>query len=144
MWYNPIIKTILKSPFNWLVGNQMMLLTYTGHKSGQTYETPISYVELDNDSNEHSLLTISKATRTWWRNFRGGANVTLRLRGKNRKAHAQTSEGGAAYPDLMLYMQKSPAVAKSLGVGLDTDRKLLTEDVRKLCENWVIVRFTLE
>ena len=144
MWYNPIIKSILKSPLNWLVSNGMLLLTYTGQKSGQTYEVPVSYVELEDEDGRLVLLTISKASRTWWRNFRQETPVTLRLRGRDRQAQAQAFSGEEAILNLNIYLSHATAVAQSLDVRLDTDKAPLTEDVQKLSENWVIVRFNLE
>lgn len=43
MWYNGIIKVILKTPLHSLISSGVMLLTYTGHKSGRRYSVPISY-----------------------------------------------------------------------------------------------------
>ncbi|MFZ6031601.1 MAG: hypothetical protein ACOYYS_28165 [Chloroflexota bacterium] len=142
MWYNPIITVILQSPFHWLLSNQMMLVSYTGHKSGQTYRTPVSYVELDDKPDEHVLLVISKPRRMWWRSLRGGeANVLLR--GKVRHAQTEVFTGDAAIPALKTYALRSPQVAKSLGVGLDADRKPLAEDIKKLSQGWLIVQFKL-
>lgn len=143
MWYNPIIISILRSPLHWLLSNQMMLLNYTGRKSGKAYQTPVSYVELDDKPDEHLLLVLSKPGRTWWRNLCGGTDLSLQLRGKVRRAHAEVFMADAAIPDLTTYALRLPDVAKSLGIGFDADRKPIADDIKKLSKGWLIVRFKL-
>jgi len=61
-----------------LLSKMMLLITFTGRKSGKQYTTPVGY---HRDSNRVFILT--KRFRKWWYNFRDPAPVTLRLRGKN-------------------------------------------------------------
>jgi deazaflavin-dependent oxidoreductase (nitroreductase family) len=143
MWYNPIILFTLKSSLHWLLSNQMMVVAYTGRKSGKTYQVPVSYVEIDYDPNEHLLLVISKLNRTWWRNLLGGADVNVRLRGRTRSAHAEAFTGDDALPDLTQYATYSHDVAKSLGVGFNPDNRPFPDDIKKLSKGWLIVRFKL-
>lgn len=82
-WYNPLMRWLLRSPLHRLASRGVLLITFTGRKTGRSYCTPISY------SQEGSLIQlISHRGRSWWRNFEGGAPVTLRLRGQDRPATA--------------------------------------------------------
>jgi hypothetical protein len=74
MWFNPIMSWMLRSPLHSIVSKNMMLMTYTGRKSGKSYTTPMNYLEMNG-----GLYTNSYRDRAWWRNLRGGAEVTLRL-----------------------------------------------------------------
>jgi deazaflavin-dependent oxidoreductase (nitroreductase family) len=77
---------MLKSPLNVFMGG-MLLITVTGHKTGRLISTPVNYVR-DGDT----LLITSKADRTWWKNLRGGAPVTLVMNGKTYRATAAVIE----------------------------------------------------
>ncbi len=78
---------MLKSPFHVFMGD-MLLITVTGRKSGRAYSTPVNYVK-DGDT----ILITSKVDRTWWRNLRGGAPVTLVLHGQTYRGAATVIEG---------------------------------------------------
>jgi deazaflavin-dependent oxidoreductase (nitroreductase family) len=77
---------LLCSPFHVFMGG-MLLITVTGRKSGRAISTPVNYVR-DGDT----LLITSTVDRTWWRNLRGGAPVTLVMNGKTYRADAITIE----------------------------------------------------
>ena len=74
-----------------------MLLTVTGHTSGRRYTIPVNYTRRDKN-----LYVISRPERTWWRNLRQAAPVTLLLRGRER-----TGQGELVRPD-------DPAVKSAL------------------------------
>jgi deazaflavin-dependent oxidoreductase (nitroreductase family) len=77
---------MLKSPLHVFMGG-MLLITVTGRKSGRAISTPVNYVK-DGDT----LLITSKVDRTWWKNLRGGAPVTLLIKGKTYQAAATVIE----------------------------------------------------
>lgn len=77
MWYNSMMKWLLRSPLHGLISKNIMLLTYTGRKSGKVYTVPVNYVR----QSDH-LSVVSYRHRTWWRNLRGGAPVTLLIQGQ--------------------------------------------------------------
>lgn len=60
MWYNSIMKWILRSPLHGLINKSIMLITYTGRKSGKVYTIPVNYVR------HGGLLSVtSYRHRTW-------------------------------------------------------------------------------
>jgi hypothetical protein len=89
MWYNPIIKALLYSPLHWLISSSIMLITVTGQKTGRKYTIPVSYRRGEEDE---PFTVFSRTNRTWWRNLQDGADVTLRVRGKNYTGHAEVTE----------------------------------------------------
>lgn len=89
MWYNPIIKALLNSPLHGFISGSIMLITVTGQKTGRKYTIPVSYRRGEEDE---PFTVFSRTNRTWWRNLQDGAQVTVRVRGKNRTAHAEVVE----------------------------------------------------
>ena len=68
---------MLQSPLHGLAGRSL-LITVTGRKSGARYTLPVNYMR------SGDVITIlSRRERTWWRNLRGGAPVTLHVGGKD-------------------------------------------------------------
>jgi len=125
MWYNPILKWLLRSPFHGMLSGSTMLITVTGRKSGKEITTPVNYVDMGED-----LLTVSFKRRTWWRNLRGGVPVTLRLRGRDMKANSTVIEDddGVA-KQLGVYFKIVPQYAKYLHVRLDENGAPVAQDV---------------
>ena len=64
-----------------------MLITFTGRKSGRTFTTPVRYIETDG-----VVRCFTSSENQWWRNLRGGADVVLRVRGKDRPYKAAAIE----------------------------------------------------
>ena len=72
---NKTMAWILRSPLHGIVSKGVLLITFTGRKSGTRYTTPVSYSQ---QGDEISIFTHA----TWWKNVIGGAPVTLYLRGR--------------------------------------------------------------
>lgn len=94
---NPLMKALLRSPLHGLISDAVMLITFTGRKSGRTYTTPVGFEELDG-----TLYVTSQTDRVWWKNLRGGAQVEVRLRGNRRGGHAEVIEDNQAVADYVL------------------------------------------
>ena len=125
MWLNSIMAGLLRSPLHGLLGKNTLLMTYTGRKSGKVYSTPMNYVRL-----EDVLLTTSYRERTWWRNLRGGAEVTVRVQGQDLQAQAEVIEDDAGVAaGLGQFLQLAPAWAKAFHVKLAADGTPLASDV---------------
>ena len=136
MWYNPIMRELLNSPMHFLVSQSMMLMTYQGRKSGKTYSVPMSYLE-----NGEALYTISSRDRVWWRNLRGGASVTLRVRGADLQARAEAIEDERQVTThLCAYFKAAPQLARYMKIGIDTDGTPNCDDVRHLAQEKVMVK----
>lgn len=143
MWYNPIIALILRSPLHGMLSSGIMVVTYIGRKSGRTISVPVSYVRDDEDGNV--LWTTSLRKRTWWRNLRREALVTLRLRGKNRPARAEALEDEDEVADaLYYYLTLTPSFAKHFDVALDEEGEPMEEDLVRAAQKRVVVRFNLQ
>jgi F420H(2)-dependent quinone reductase len=78
---NVPMRAVLRLPFSTPLSANLMLISYTGVKSGKAYLQPVSYAP-DGDT----LLTPGGGR--WTLNLKGGRTVTLRLRGRKVPAQA--------------------------------------------------------
>lgn len=115
--YNPIVKSILKSPLHGMMSGSTMLLTFTGRKSGKQYTTPISYAL------EGKTVTLISNTRHGWvKNLQGtGTPVTAWVRGEERQGTAQVvkADEPTAVTELEKVYKGIPH-AKALELAADT------------------------
>jgi hypothetical protein len=78
---NVPMRAVLSLPFPTPLSANLMLVAYTGMKSGKAYRQPVSYAR-----DGETLLTPGGGR--WTLNLKGGREVTLRLRGRNVTARA--------------------------------------------------------
>jgi F420H(2)-dependent quinone reductase len=79
---NVFMRAVLRLPFPTPLSGNLMLISYTGVKSGKAYLQPVSYAR-DGDT----LLTPGGGR--WTLNLKGGREVRLRLRGRDVPARAE-------------------------------------------------------
>jgi hypothetical protein len=72
-----------------LVRKSMVVIRYTGRRSGKSFETPVNYRR---SGDEVVIRVMSPDSKNWWRNFTGeGGPITLvDFDGADRTAHAVT------------------------------------------------------
>jgi hypothetical protein len=131
------VRPLLRSPLHRPLRGQLMLLVYTGRKSGRTYTVPIGYFAWGDDG------VIAFSSRRWWTNLRDGQTVRLLLRGRWREATrgvAETSEEKAGLLDEFV-RRHGPGAARRLLLGLPGDRAPTLEELRRAAEKTTIVRF---
>ncbi len=140
MWYNNLIAWLLRSPLHRLLDKSVLLIEVRGRKSGKLYSTPVNYVEAD-----HVLWVTSQLERTWWRNLRGGAAVSVVLRGKSYPGQGEAIEDlDAVAQGLGTYLHNAPQVARYFEVGLDPAGQPLAEDLLKAAGKLVLVKIKLD
>ena len=140
MWFNGIMRWLISSPLHFFVSKNMMLLTYTGRKSGKTYTTPVNYWH-----DGAALMTVSLRERTWWRNLRGGAPVTVRLQGKDVTGTAVAHEDDATVTHMLQnYLQQFPQMAKYFDVALDAKGEPVVSDISTAAQSRVFVATQLQ
>jgi deazaflavin-dependent oxidoreductase (nitroreductase family) len=84
---NSTMKGVLRSALHGLVSSRAMLITVSGRKTGRLYTTPVNYVR-EGDT----ITVVSRKGRVWWKNLRGGAPVTVRIRGQDLTGTAEVVE----------------------------------------------------
>ncbi len=112
---NSFIIFLLRSPLHRLMSDSTMLITVTGRKTGRAITIPVNYAQ-EGDT----LWVVSHRERTWWRNVRGGAPVTLYLRGRQVEAVADAlMDEGEVAAHLRTYLHAIPISARALRVRLE-------------------------
>ena len=66
---------ILRTPLHGVMSRDLVSITFRGRTSGKAYTAPANYLR------EGDSLVVTTDGR-WWKNLRGGAPVTVRLRGR--------------------------------------------------------------
>jgi deazaflavin-dependent oxidoreductase (nitroreductase family) len=139
MWFNPIMVFLLRSPLHFLVSGNMMVLTYQGRKSGQSYSTPVSYLQ-----DGQVLTTTSNRNRKWWRNLRGGAPVNVWLRGQELRGESRAIEDDREISTLMeVVLQKAPRLGGVYGIQLLSNGKPDPASLQQAAGRMVLVQTRL-
>jgi hypothetical protein len=90
---NPIMRSLLRTPVAGGARDQMMVVSFTGRKSGRRYSIPLSAHRIDN-----SLYALTSAP--WKLNFRDGANAEVLLSGKTTAMRGELIQDPAVVADL--------------------------------------------
>ena len=135
---NPFMTTVLKSPLHGLVSGSTMLITFTGRKSGKQYATPVGYMR-----DGETVLCSTEAN--WWKNLRGGANVTLRIRGRDYEGFATPISGDIPRiaEGLRRFLIQNPSWARFADVSLDEEGIPRSEDLERAAESTTLIEIGL-
>ncbi len=135
---NKAMKFVLGSPAHGLVSKTVLLISFTGRKSGKTYTTPVSYSQT---GDQVSIFTHA----SWWKNLHGGAPVTLRIRGRELTGLAEpvTGEPQVIAEELAKHLRQVPSDARYYSVKFDKRGNPRAEDVAKAVQTVVMVRVRL-
>lgn len=135
---NQAMKFVLRSPIHSLVSQTVLLVTFTGRKSGQTFTTPVSYSQ---SGDRVTLFTHA----LWWKNLINNAQVSLRIRGNEFKGWAEpvAADKQAISAGLAAHLQKVPSDARWYGVTFDNRGNPIAEEVEKAAQTVVMIRVRL-
>ena len=135
---NKTMQFILRSPLHGMVSKTILLITFTGRKSGKIYTTPVDYSQ---DGDQVFIFTHAN----WWKNLRSGAPVTLRLRGREFQGLAEpvAEDKQAVAAGLSAHLRKVPFDAKFYGVTFDEQGIPNPEQVAQAAQTAVMVRVRL-
>lgn len=89
---NPLVRALLRSPAHGLLSGRVLLISYTGRRSGRSFALPVQYVR----EGDEVVVTVGWPERkTWWRNFSDAPRpVVLRLAGRDVQGTARAVERG--------------------------------------------------
>lgn len=136
-WANALMKWAITTPvLQSTIGQGVALLTFTGHKTGETYKIPVSY-QRDGDT----VTIITKRARNWWRNFQTPAEVELRLAGRDYHGKAELVLDDEANLDFMTdYLAKRPIDAKAYGLAKS---ELARDKVARIIPHIVVIKIEI-
>jgi deazaflavin-dependent oxidoreductase (nitroreductase family) len=125
-----------------MVDKTVLLITFTGRKSGKSYTTPVSYAQ---NGDQVTIFTHAN----WWKNLRSGnsngAPVTLRIRGRELQGLAEpvAVDKQAVAAGLTTHLREVPSDARYYGVTFDDHKNPRAEEVEKAAQTVVMIRVRL-
>lgn len=137
---NLLMMAVLRSPLHGLLSSGLLLLEYTGRKTGIARRLPLSYVRHD------GATYLCTRTSLWVRNIRGGANVHATIRGRRTAMRARVVDPSSreALDALRAFVTANPQTGVNLyhvargrdgrPVEADLEREVLASYVVRLDE----------
>lgn len=123
---NPVTRWLLSSRFHPRVSEALLLLHYSGRRTGRAYTVPAGYHWIDG---QLSLLTNSG----WRHNFEGGCDIEVTYRGERRPAFAELvsdpAEVASLYHDMIGELGVEQA-QRRLGIRVNVDRAPTRDELR--------------
>jgi hypothetical protein len=107
---NPVVRILLRSPAHRVLSRSVLLLAYTGRRSGVRRELPAMYAVL---GDRFVVVAGQPDTKTWWRNFAGdGRPVAVTVAGRRGSCGARLLAPRTVEHRLALdaYRQRYPRV----------------------------------
>ncbi|OSC42530.1 hypothetical protein [Mycobacterium decipiens] len=103
---NPLLGALLRTPLAGPLHTQLMVLNFTGRKTGRQYSIPLSAHVIDND-----LYALTGAG--WKHNFRGGGAAQVVYDGKTTAMRGELIRDRAVVSDLCLRCAQSYGVKRA-------------------------------
>ena len=134
---NPLMRLLLRSPFHGRLSGVILLLTFTGRKSGKQITTPVGYQRQGD-----TLLVFTHSP--WWKNLRGGAPVMARVKGKDLQGWAVPAQDPEEVLPIVEELLRKNGVgqARRIGLNLDGTRMPGREELRAAIQGLVVIRIT--
>jgi len=135
---NIVVRALLKSPFHSLMSGSVLLISYTGRKSGKDYTTPVRYVRTDT-----GIRCFTSEEVQWWRNVKAKPRVILRVRGVSGQYQASILEDdpAAIRRHLTDYLAIFPQDAAYHEIHLNQDGSLNGEELDVASRKAIVVDF---
>ena len=139
---NPIVKALLLSPLHRLVSKHLMLLTFTGRKTGRTYNVVVGRHEVVG----HLVVTTGTTGRRWRLNFRGGVPVVVTMEGRARHGWGELVEDPeeVARVHEFLLERVGPKNARRLGLKVNVDRIPTRDELKTILSGRGVISIELD
>ena len=136
---NPFVAGILRSPFHRLLSRQLMLLTYTGRKTGKRYTIPVGYAR-----DGQALLVFS--SHPWWRNLGDGTPVEVLLQGRRFAGTAVPLKDPAvvmAAVEQTITSYGRKGASWRIGIALDATTSPSRAEIAQVMADRAVIRVTM-
>ena len=137
MWYNKIMIGILRSPLHSMISGGIMIIGFTGSKSGKKFSTPVNFLEI-----EDKLYVMTDRTRVWWKNIKKNPGLELHIKRENLKGSGLVIDSKTEVEKyLALIYKHHPQMAKYMKVKMSDGQPVL-EDIQKLSDQTIVIEIT--
>jgi F420H(2)-dependent quinone reductase len=135
---NPVMTFLLRSPWRKGMSQHLLLLTFTGRKSGRSFTIPMGYAR---QGNTVKMFTYDG----WWRNLRVHNNVLLYIQGKTYPGIAEVihEDHELIAKELTAFLRRSHHAASAYGVTVDEVGEPDRERVNLLAQHFTFIRVQL-
>jgi len=136
---NVPMRAVLSLPFATPLSGNLMLISYTGRKTGKAYRQPVSYAR-----DGETLLTPGGGR--WTLNLSGGRPARVRVRGRETPARAELVTDPAEVERLLgVITRENPRAARFIPIPRRADGRLEPEALgAALRHGFSIVRWHLQ
>ena len=133
---NPIVRFLLRSRIHFFWSRRLMLINFTGRRSGRQFTTPVRYIR-----DGETVRCFTSAENQWWRNLRGGAGVMLRIEGRDAAYHANAVQNDPQEIKKWLrhYLGLFPQDAAYHDIRMSPDKSPVAEDLEKASRSVILV-----
>ena len=136
---NRVMSAVLRSPLHGIASRSVMLITFSGRKSGSSYTTPISYLR------EGDMVKAFSHAR-WTKNLAGGAPVTLNIRNKEYHGQADlvTDDKETIARELQQFLNTVRSDARFYQVKFDEDGTPNWDDVQRAAQSSYMLKIQID
>lgn len=133
---NPIVKMLLRSPAHGILSSSIMIVTFTGRRSGREFSTPARYLR-DGDR----IRAFSTMDTQWWRNLRDGAVVRIRAAGQEAayRTHVLENNPAVIREQLREYLGRHPEDAVYHHIRLNHDDSIPEAELEQAAQHAVVI-----
>ena len=138
---NALLSLRLRSPCHAEASQTLLLLAFRGKKSGKQYRFPVGYIQ----EGQFDLVVLTPRMRSWWKNFRQGAPVTVYVQGRKRQGMASVDHDDreAIAPGITTFLRLNPQAAPMYRVELDAAGDPTPDTLQRVIPHWIVVRIHL-
>ncbi len=138
---NRVMRILLNSPLHGLMSGSVMVVYYTGRKTGKRRWTPVRYVRED----DGIVVCLTGRETGWWPNFLGSREVELQLAGQRLAARARADPDDTQRKSsvLRLVLQQFPGDAPYHGIVAKRGEEISAADFDQAVARDVVVSFEL-
>ncbi len=138
---NRVMRLLLSSPLHALMSGSVMVIHYTGRRTGRPRWTPVRYLRESDDT----IVCLTGSETGWWPNFLEPRDVRLQLAGRRVVARAQAWPDDAARKEAVLreVLARFPADAPYHGIVVKRRRQPSPEQFQEAVARDVVVSFDI-
>ena len=136
---NRVMRLLLKSPLHGVMSGSVMVIYFTGRKTGRRRSTPVRYL-CEGDSR---VVCLTGRETGWWPNFLEPCDVELQLAGCRvaARAHARPNDTEHKTSVLRETLERFPADAPYHGIVVKRGQEVTPAQFEQAVARDVVVSF---